>query len=138
MTGDSKNAAAGQQAKQEPRASFLSDLAQVLFDTPADQSREALEQKVVERTLQLLNRATPRQIVRVAAFIDYHLLPSLSGRNFLAVAKLLEVRAPAALEVMPKMRQKREVLKRAERLAGVLQADNIQRLIDVVRNHGRT
>lgn len=116
----------------------MSDLAQVLFDTPADQSREAMEQQVVERVTLLLNKATPGRIARHAAFIDFHLLPTLSGRNFLAVARLLEVLSPAALEMMPKMRQKREVLKRAERLAGVLQADNIQRLIDVVRNKGRT
>jgi hypothetical protein len=100
--------------------SFLSDLAAVLYDTPAEIERESQEVAIVKRLESMLETATSSQIFRHGPFIDAHLLPHLSGRNLLAVARLMELRAPAAIENMPRLREKRERLKRGWDLAQVL------------------
>ena len=72
--------------------SFNSDLANVLFGTAADPEREPQEVGIVERMSRIFETATSSQIFRHAPFVDAVVFPRLSGRNLLAVAKLIERR----------------------------------------------
>lgn len=113
--------------------SFLSDLANVLYDTPPRMEREAEEVSVVKRLEAIFKKATSQQIFRNAPFIDAHLLPLLSGRNWLAVAKLIELSAPAAIENMPRLHRHRDHLRRSHELAQVLSSRSLSKMIEALR-----
>jgi len=124
------------QRSTRPQVSFSSDLASVLFDTPAAQHREAMERQLVQGLTQILEQISPAKVMRNGPFIDAHIIPHLSGRNLLAAARLIEALAPATVENMPKLRQRREVLRRAHELVPVLSGRNVERLIAVIRDYG--
>jgi len=59
--------------------------------------------------------ATSAQIHRDGPWIDHNILRHLSGRNYLHLARLIEERAPAAIENMLRLREKKkELVKSAE------------------------
>lgn len=100
--------------------SFQSELANILFGSAADPTRERLEVSAVERFAGWISEATSRQVFKEGPFIDANLVRVLSGRNRLAVAKLIEARAPAAIENMPRLRKDREHLRKSAELAQIL------------------
>jgi len=113
--------------------SFQSDLANMLFDTPADPMRERFETDLVERFRALSEKMSNRQLFRHAPKIDGWLLPRLSGRNFLTVAKLVELRAPSAIENMPRLRAARAHAQRAAELSQILSPVALERVLEALR-----
>lgn len=109
--------------------SFQSGLANILFGSAADPTRERTEVESVERFRALVEQATSSQIFKVAPYVDAVLIPRLSGRNRLAVAKLIEVRAPAAIENMPHLRRQREHLRKSAELAQTLSPAALAQMI---------
>lgn len=79
-----------------------------------------------------------RDIFRRAAMIDAYLLPKLSGRGILFVAKTIELRAPAAIEVMPRLRALRAHASRAQELSQILAPAALVRVIDALRAAEKT
>jgi hypothetical protein len=114
--------------------SFQSDLANTLFDTPADPAREQFEVALVEEFLATVTVMTSRQIFQHAPEIDRTLLSRLSGRNFLAVAKVIEMRAPSAIETMRRLRKAREHAQQAAELAKILSPEALDRVIRVLKS----
>lgn len=114
--------------------SFQSDLANMLFDTPADPTRAQYEAELVERFQSVVSVASSRDIFRKAQMIDAYLLPKLSGRGMLVVAKLIELRAPAAIEVMPRLRSFRSHAVRAHELSQILSPAALSRVIDALKS----
>lgn len=108
---------------------FQSDLANMLFDTPPNPDRDHFEADLVERFRGALSTMRSQDIVRHAARIDERLLPSLSGRNLLAVAKLIELRAPAAIALMPRLSDHRRHAMKAAELAQILSPVALGRVI---------
>lgn len=113
--------------------SFQSDLANMLFDTPPDPLRAQYEAELVERFNQVVSVASSRDLFRRAQMIDAYLLPKLSGRGVLAVAKQMELRAPAAIEVMPRLRVFRSHAVRAHELSQILSPAALTRVIEALR-----
>lgn len=113
--------------------SFQSDLANMLFDTPADPTRAQYEDELVERFKEAVSVANSRDLLRKAQMIDAFLLPKLSGRGVLAVAKLMELRSPAAIEVMPRLRVFRGHAVRAYELSQILSPAALSRVIEALR-----
>lgn len=114
-------------------ASFASPLANIIFGSAPDPTREELESGAVERFSALVEKATSTEIFRIAPFIDAVLVPMLSGRNLLAIMKLIEKRAPAAIENMPTVRKHREHLRRSVELAQMLAPPALERMIRAIR-----
>jgi hypothetical protein len=112
---------------------FQSDLANMLFNTPADPSRDVFESDLVERFREAASVMQPKDISRHAAKIDNFLLPKLSGRNFLAVAKLIEMRQPSAIENMPRLSKQRKLGAQAAELAQILSPLALERVIEALR-----
>lgn len=113
--------------------SFQSDLANMLFDTPADPTRAQYEAQLVERFREAVSMASSRDLFRRAQMIDAYLLPKLSGHGVLAVAKLMELRAPAAIEVMPRLRAIRSHAARAHELSQILSPAALMRVIEALK-----
>jgi len=113
--------------------SFNSDLANMLFGTPPDPSREVFETELVERFEVAVRSMTPRELNRHATKVDAWLLPRLSGKNLLYVAKIMESRAPAALELMPRLRARKSHAMRAAELAQILSPVALERVISALR-----
>lgn len=109
--------------------SFQSDLANILFGSAADPTRERSEVEYVERFSGLLTQATSSQIFKIGPYVDAMLIPRLSGRNRLAVAKLIEARAPAAIENMPNLRRDREHLRKSAELGQILSPASLAQMI---------
>ena len=99
--------------------SFTSEVANVLYSTPPDPSRHDLERRLLEETMSQLKRSTSVQIFRTGPQIDL-VFSMLSGVNFLQLARLIELRAPAAIENMPILRSHREHLRNSAETAKVL------------------
>lgn len=113
--------------------SFQSDLANVIFGSAPDPTREPFELSAVLQLHKHFERATSTQIFRLAPYVDAVLVPRLSGRNLLSVAKLLEVRAPASIETMPNLRRHREHLRKTMELGQILSPAALGRMIDALR-----
>lgn len=113
--------------------SFQSDLANMLFDTPAESSREVYETELVERFRATVQVMTSAELFRAAPKINGNLLPRLSGRNFLAVAKLMELRAPAALANMSRLRDAQRHAQRVSELAQILSPKALDRVIEALK-----
>jgi hypothetical protein len=107
---------------------FRSPLANVIFGSAADPTRERFEAGCVERFTAALGQASSNAIFKQAPFLDAGLV-LLSGRNKLAVAKLIEARAPAAIENMPELRKDREHLRKAAELEQILSPTSIAQMI---------
>jgi len=112
--------------------SFQSDLANMLFDTAANPDRDAFESSLVERFRQAASVMSSADLRRHAGRIDERLFPHLSGRNFLAVAKLIELRAPSAVENMPRLKEYRRHASRAAELAQILSPAALDRVIEAL------
>lgn len=115
-------------------AKFSGLLASVLFDTPADPDRDAAEVKVVQRMEQWLNKASKREIWTMALYFDETIIPVLSGKNFLHMARLIEDRTPPVILQMRNLRLQKEHLERSSDLAEILSAAQLERLINAM-NH---
>lgn len=113
--------------------SFQSDLANMLFDTAAEPERAQYEADLVERFIQAISVVSSRELFRRAQMIDAFLLPRLSGRGVLVVAKHMELRAPAAIEVMPRLRMFRSHAVRAHELSQILSPAALSRVIEALR-----
>jgi hypothetical protein len=113
--------------------SFQSDLANVIFGSAPDPTREPFELKAVLQLHKHFEGATSTQIFRLAPYVDAVLVPRLSGRNLLSVAKLLEVRAPASIETMPNLRKHREHLRKTMELGQILSPAALGRMIEALR-----
>jgi hypothetical protein len=114
-------------------ASFASPLANIIFGSAPDPTREEMEFSAVERFRSVLGKATSTEIFRLAPYIDAVFVPMLSGRNLLAVMKLIELRAPAAIENMPTVRKHREHLRRSVEMAQMLSPAALERMIAAIR-----
>ncbi len=99
--------------------SFYSEIANVLYSTAPEPSRHAIEEKVLAVVTQALAGFTSVQIFRHGPRID-GAFGFLSGRNFLQLARLIEERAPAAVENMPILRSHRDHLRNSIETAQVL------------------
>jgi hypothetical protein len=115
-----------------PNASFQSDLANVIFGAAPDPVREPDERAAVTQFAKLLESATSTQIFKQGPYIDAMLVPRLSGRNLLHVAKLIEARAPAAIENMPRLRKLREHLRKSAELAKILSPAALNQMIQAL------
>ncbi|MEJ8837705.1 hypothetical protein [Ramlibacter sp. AN1133] len=111
------------------QVSFQSELANVLFGSAADPTRERQEVELVQRFVDEVASATSLQIFKIAPYVDAMLVPHLSGRNRLAVAKLIETRSPAAIENMPNLRRQREHLRRSAEFAKILSPQALELMI---------
>lgn len=107
---------------------FSGELANVLFGTPADPDRDAAEVEIVNRIEKWINTASKKRIWTVALFIDDTLIPLLSGKNLLHVARLIEDRADAVITQMRRLRSYREHLEKAAEMAEILSEKNMNRL----------
>ncbi len=105
----------------------------MLFDTPPDPSRAVYEAQLLERFIAMVAVASSRDLFRRAQRIDAILLPRLSGRGVLAVAKQMELRAPAALEVMPRLRALQKHAVRAHELSQILSPTALNRVIEALQ-----
>jgi hypothetical protein len=121
-----------------PEASFHSDLANMLYNTPADPAREAFEVDMVERIVKLLDAKTSNEIFRHGAKIDAYFLPMLSGRNYLQVAKYIEARAPAAIAGMPRLRMALARAQQAAELSQILSPVSLTQVIKALRGDDPT
>ncbi|HWS25828.1 MAG TPA: hypothetical protein VN259_04560 [Xanthomonadales bacterium] len=112
---------------------FSSPLAAVMFGSAPPAELAALEHQFVEGVEQLLANSTSMQIHRLAPSIDHDILRHLSGRNFLHVARLIERRAPAAIENAPRLhRERKELIKGAE-LERIFAPASLNLLIEALR-----
>ncbi len=116
-------------------ASFSGQLANILYDTPADPDRDADEVMIVERLTNWVTSSgrTRKQIWVMSLYIDEQLIPLLSGKNLLQIAKLFEDRAPAMITQMRNLRAHKEHLERAAEMAEILSPDSLDRLLSAVR-----
>lgn len=110
-------------------SSFNSPMANLIFGTAPDPTREVMEAEAVERFRQMIELLSSREIFRLGPFIDAVLIPKLSGRNQLAVMKMIESRSPATIESMPTVRKAREHLRRASEVAQILAPAVLERVI---------
>lgn len=106
-------------AVMNTNTSFTSEVANVLYSTQPEPSRHGLEQRLLGETISQLKRSTSVQIFRTGPQIDM-VFSMLSGVNFLQLARLIETRAPAAIENMPILRSHREHLRNSAETAKVL------------------
>jgi hypothetical protein len=113
-------------------AAFDAELAAVLFDTPADPDREVQEQAVVEKFDAWIQKADRKKIWAMALYTDEMIVPILSGKNLLHVARLLEQRAPTVIESMPNLKKHKDHLLRAAELGEILSPRALDRLIAAV------
>lgn len=113
-------------------AAFGAELAAVLFDTPADPDREAQEMAVVEKFDAWIQKADRKRIWAMALYIDEMIVPILSGKNLLHVARLLEQRAPTVIDSMPNLRKHKDHLQRSAELGEILSPRALDRLIAAV------
>lgn len=113
--------------------SFQSDLANVIFGTAADPTREVAEAEAVERFRAEIENATSTQLMKAGPYIDAVLIPRLSGRNRLAVAKLIEARAPAAIQNMPNLKRQREHLRMSAEIAQIVAPAALRQMIEALR-----
>lgn len=113
-------------------AAFGAELAAVLFDTPADPDREVEEQGVVSKFDAWIQKADRKKIWAMALYIDEMIVPILSGKNLLHVARLLEQRAPTMIDSMPNLRKHKDHLQRAAELGEILSPRALDRLIAAV------
>lgn len=112
--------------------SFSSDLANVMLGTPPEPQRAAFESMVVGRVAALLMHATSRQIYRIAPWIDERVLSLLSGRNLLHLAKIIEMRAPAAIENMPLLRAHQGRLRHGSEVSQIFSSRSLDLMIEVL------
>lgn len=101
-------------------SSFHSEIANVLYSTAPDPGRHALEAKVLSKVQNAVSGFTSTQIFRMGPSID-GAFKFLSGTNFLVLARLIEERAPAAVENMPILRSHRDHLRISAETAHVLE-----------------
>jgi hypothetical protein len=101
------------------KVSFFSETANVLYSTAPDPSRYELEKNVLMKVGGYIDSMTSTQIFRHAPRID-GAFKYLSGRNVLALARLIEERAPAAMGNMPMLRLHRDHLSNSMETAQVL------------------
>lgn len=113
------------------KVSFQSELANVWYGTPASPEREPEEVAIVERLRSLLSTSGSKEIFGVAPLIDAMVMPVLSGRNALAVAKMIEVRAPMAIPSMPRLHAMQSELSRVAELDGILRG--LPRMIEALK-----
>lgn len=118
---------------QKFSAMFSADLANVLFNTPANPDREVEEIALVERFKAWIFEANRKSIWAMALYIDATLIPVLSGKNLLHVAQLLEDRAPTVIDNMPRLRQVKSHLQHTAELADVLSPMALDRLIEAIK-----
>lgn len=112
--------------------SFQSDLANVMFDTAPDPEREPHELAAVNRIFSLFETATSQQIFKHAPMVDRDLIPCLSGRNLLAVAKLIEARSPAAIDNMPHLSKRQKELLVVSELAQIFAPAALAQMAEVL------
>lgn len=113
-------------------AAFGAELAAVLLDTPADPDREVQELEVVGKFEGWINKVDRRKIWAMALYIDEMIVPVLSGKNLLHVAKLIEQRAATVIDSMPNLRRHKEHLQRAAELGEILSPLALSRLVAAV------
>ncbi len=118
----------------DPRSiKFSSPLAGVIFGSAPPPELAALEQRLVEGVERLLANSTSMQIHRNAPSIDHDILRHLSGRNFLHVARLIEHRAPAAVENAPRLSQEKKGLVRSAEVERIFAPASLDLLIEALR-----
>lgn len=123
----------GKNASAEPiSVAFSAELASILFDTPANPAREAQEIEVVRKFEVWIRKTDRKRIWSMALLIDEQVVPLLSGKNLLHVAKLLEDRAPTVIESMTNLRRHKEHLQRAAELAEILSPSALDKLISAL------
>lgn len=109
-------------------SSFSDPLAAVLFDTLPNPIRDGPEVEIVQRFEGWMRGADRRSIWRLALLVDEQMVPLLSGKNLLHVARLLEERAPTAIESMTHLNRYKSHLKRSAQLAEILSTRSLDRL----------
>lgn len=113
-------------------SSFSGALANILFATPADPDRDGDEQKVVARFEGWIKKANSKRVWAMALMIDETIIPLLSGKNLLYVARLIEDRAPGTIVQMRNLRHYKEHLERSAEMAEILSPAALDRLIAAV------
>lgn len=113
--------------------SFSAELASILFDTPANPDRESQEIQVVAKFEAWIRRAERKRIWAMALYIDETVVPLLSGKNLLHVAKLLEDRAPTVIDSMTNLKKHKDHLQRSAELAEILSPRSLDKLIAAMK-----
>lgn len=113
--------------------SFSEKLAAILFDTPANPDREAQEVEIVSKFEKWIMASDRKQIWAMSIYIDQSIIPLLSGKNLLHVAKLLEDRAPTVIANMTNLRKHQAHLQRTAELAEILSPKSMERLIKAIK-----
>lgn len=119
-------------------ARFSFDIAEVIFDDTASISpaRDEMETRVVRRFKDWLDKADRAEMHAKCSFIDMWLVPALSNRAALEVARLVEARFPEVIENMPLLSRMRDHLQRGHQLAQVFQGPNLAALVAALRDEG--
>lgn len=118
-----------EKSTQEYSSAFSGDLANILYGTPADPDRDAQEVKIVQRMEQWIMTASKKKLWMAALYIDDEIVPLLSGKNLLQLARLIESRAEVVISQMRRLRTHREHLEVAAEMAEILSPKNMERLI---------
>ena len=114
-------------------ANFSSGLAGVIYGAAPVPELAHLEAMLVQGVVNLIDRSTSSQIHRHGPWIDHNLLKRLSERNFLHVARRLERRAPAAIENMPTLRERKMELMRSAEMEQIFAPASLDLLIETLQ-----
>lgn len=118
----------------DPNAtSFQSHLATVLFGTAPEPEHARLEALLLQRLENLLERATSKQILMHGPSIDSSFVKRLSGHNLLHVARIIESRAPAAIENMVFLQEKKRDLQKGSEMAKIFAPAALDLMIEALQ-----
>lgn len=101
----------------------------MLFNTPPDPSRAAYESEILNAFKTQMALATSRDIFKLSPKIDQFVLPKLSGRNILEVAKTIELQSPASIDNIPRLRKLRTHAEIAAELSQILSPVSLSQVI---------
>lgn len=89
--------------------------------------------QVVSKFEGWIHRADRKRIWAMALYIDETIVPLLSGKNLLHVARLLEQRAPTVIDSMTNLKKHKDHLQRSAELAEILSPKSLERLIGALQ-----
>jgi len=73
------------------------------------------------------------QFFRCGPWVDAHLLSLLSGRNFLHVARRIELRSPASIENMPLLKSRKNMLMKSAELEQIFAPASLDLMIEALQ-----
>lgn len=117
-------------------AHFESQVAKAVFNDKGQQAANPMIRRSEMLLLQWLDRATPRQILFVAARIDKHLFPHMSPRMMRRFSFLVCDLAPQILSQMPNMSAHVAALSRAIHMSKFLHPAALGRIVSALEREG--